>query len=101
MTPDRLERGYWRAYRDFYRLGSILKGAATKPTTAGRLRHAAYAIGWKKCEPLWDLLIRAHRVARARPLLESVLQEPVRRGAGHRGRARGEAELRPDSLELA
>lgn len=73
MTPDELEDGYRRAYRDFYAWGGILRAAATKPNLAGALRHAAYAIGWKKCEPLWDLLIRARRVGRALPLLETVL----------------------------
>ena len=75
MTTKDLETGYWRAYRHFYRWGSILRGAATKPDLGGRLRHAAYAIGWKKCEPVWDLLVRARRVGRARPLLERVLDE--------------------------
>lgn len=73
MTPAQLEAGYWRAYRDFYRWGSILRGAATKPTPLGRLRHAAYAGGWKKFEPCWDLLIRARRASRALPLLEAIL----------------------------
>ena len=27
------------------------------------LRHLAYAAGWKKFEPLWDLVIRAKRTA--------------------------------------
>jgi radical SAM superfamily enzyme YgiQ (UPF0313 family) len=65
---------------DLYRWGAILRGAATKPDLAGRLRHAAYAIGWKKCEPVWDLLIRARRVGRARPLLEKVLDEAQAEG---------------------
>ncbi len=73
MTPAQLEDGYRRAYRDFYRWGSILRGAAAKPDWAGRARHAAYAIGWKKCEPAWDALIRARRVGRGLPLLERVL----------------------------
>lgn len=73
MTPGELEEGYWRAYRDFYRWGSILRGAGTKPDLPGRLRHAAYAVGWKKCEPVWDLLIRARRVGCGLPLLETVL----------------------------
>jgi radical SAM superfamily enzyme YgiQ (UPF0313 family) len=77
MTPRELEEGYWRAYRDFYSWGGILRGAATKPDAAGALRHAAYAVGWKKCEPVWDLLIRARRVARALPLLERVLAGTV------------------------
>lgn len=73
MTPSQLEDGYWRAYRDFYRWGSIWRGAATKDDAAHRLRHLAYAGGWKKFEPLWNLLIRGRQVLRALPLLERVL----------------------------
>jgi radical SAM superfamily enzyme YgiQ (UPF0313 family) len=73
MTPEQLEAGYWRAYRDFYCWPAIVEGAMTKPDWAGRLRHFAYAAGWKKFEPLWDLVLRARRVARMRPLLEAVL----------------------------
>lgn len=73
MTAAALEAGYWRAYRDFYHWGSILRGAATKPTFTGRLRHFAYTAGWKKCEPLWDWIIRARGVTQMLPLLESVL----------------------------
>jgi hypothetical protein len=75
LSPEQLERGYWRAYRDFYRWGSILRGASTKPTLRGALRHAAYAAGWKKFEPLWDPLIRLKRAGDALPLLERVLDE--------------------------
>jgi hypothetical protein len=73
MTPAQLEEGYWRAYRDFYRWGSILRGAAAKETLRESVRHVAYAGGWKKLEPLWDRVIRARRVARMRPALEGVL----------------------------
>ena len=38
-----------------------------------RLRHLAYAGGWKKFEPVWDRVIRAKRVAHFLPLLEAVL----------------------------
>jgi radical SAM superfamily enzyme YgiQ (UPF0313 family) len=72
MTPEQLEDGYWRAYRDFYRWGSIWRGAATK-SGAGRWRHLAYAGGWKKFEPLWDALIRSRQVLRALPVLETTL----------------------------
>jgi len=73
MTPAQLEAGYWRAYRQFYRWPALVEGAMTKVDWAGRLRHFAYAAGWKKFEPLWDLALRARRVARMRPLLEAVL----------------------------
>lgn len=73
MSPEALERGYGRAYRDFYRWESILRGAATKDSVTGGLRHVAYAGGWKKCEPMWDLLIRAKRVSPMLHALEAVL----------------------------
>jgi radical SAM superfamily enzyme YgiQ (UPF0313 family) len=73
MSTAELEAGYWRAYRDFYRWGSILRAAATKSSLAGAVRHAAYSGGWKKFEPLWDLVIRSGLVGYARPLLERIL----------------------------
>ena len=73
LEPEELEEGYWRAYEDFYRWGSILRGAWTKPALSRRLRHFAYAAAWKKFEPLWDLIIRAKQVNRILPFLESVL----------------------------
>jgi hypothetical protein len=33
----------------------------------------AYAGGWKKFEPLWDLLIRSKQVLHALPILETIL----------------------------
>ncbi|GIK43637.1 MAG: B12-binding domain-containing radical SAM protein [Chloroflexota bacterium] len=73
LTPETLEAGYWRAYCDFYRWSAIFAGAATKPDLTGRLRHVAYAGGWKKFEPLWDWVIRAKRVTRMLPALEAIL----------------------------
>jgi radical SAM superfamily enzyme YgiQ (UPF0313 family) len=73
LTPAELEAGYWRAYSDFYRWGSILRGAMQKDSLRGRLRHVGYAGGWKKFEPLWDVLIRSRQVLHALPLLEAIL----------------------------
>jgi radical SAM superfamily enzyme YgiQ (UPF0313 family) len=73
MTAETLEAGYWRAYREFYQWGSILQGAWTKDNVAGKLRHLAYAAGWKKFEPVWDWVIRARRVYQFLPMLETVL----------------------------
>jgi radical SAM superfamily enzyme YgiQ (UPF0313 family) len=73
MTSEELEAGYWRAYRDFYRWGSIFRDAWTKDGWVERLRHLAYAGGWKKFEPLWDWVIRARRVSTMLPLLETIL----------------------------
>jgi hypothetical protein len=43
------------------------------------LRHLAYASGWKKFEPLWDLIIRARRAGAMLPVLEAILSEFGRR----------------------
>jgi radical SAM superfamily enzyme YgiQ (UPF0313 family) len=74
MSAEALEAGYWRAYRDFYRWSAIFAGAWSKPGWSGRLRHLAYAGGWKKFEPAWDWVIRLRRVSSFLPLLESVLE---------------------------
>jgi radical SAM superfamily enzyme YgiQ (UPF0313 family) len=81
LTPEALEAGYWRAYRDFYRWGSIFRSAATKPTLHRTLRHMAYAGGWKKFELLWDFVVRAGGVSRMLPVLEAVLS-----GVGNNGK---------------
>jgi radical SAM superfamily enzyme YgiQ (UPF0313 family) len=73
LTPAALEAGYWRAYQDFYKWGSILQSSLAHPNLSDNLRHFAYAAGWKKFEPFWDWIIRARRVANFLPLLESIL----------------------------
>jgi radical SAM superfamily enzyme YgiQ (UPF0313 family) len=75
LSPHELEAGYWHSYEKFYEWGSILRGAASKPTLSGKMRHLLYAGGWKKFEPLWDAAIRARNVYRLLPLLESILAE--------------------------
>ena len=82
MSAHELERGYWRAYRDFYRWGSIARAAAVHDDFISSLRHLAYAAGWKKFEPLWDLVIRARRAGMMLPVLEAVLGEFGRRRGG-------------------
>lgn len=73
MTPQELEEGYWRAYKNFYEWSSILKGSWTHENLLDKARHFAYAGGWKKIEPFWDWVIRAKRVTHVLPVLESVL----------------------------
>ncbi len=73
LAPEALETGYWRAYRDFYRWSSIFQGAWTKERWNDRLRHMAYATGWKKFEPAWDMIIKAKRASSMLPVLETIL----------------------------
>jgi radical SAM superfamily enzyme YgiQ (UPF0313 family) len=81
MSAGALERGYQRAYRRFYRWRSIARGAAAHDSVLAGLRHAAYATGWKKFEPMWDLVIRAKRAGMMLPVLETILSEFGRRKA--------------------
>jgi radical SAM superfamily enzyme YgiQ (UPF0313 family) len=73
MRPGQLERGYARAYREFYRWRAVWRSSARQPTLQQRARHLAYAGAWKHFEPVWDLLIRSRRVNSALPLLEATL----------------------------
>jgi radical SAM superfamily enzyme YgiQ (UPF0313 family) len=86
LSTTALEEGYWRAYREFYRWGAIWRGSSTKDTLRRRLRHVAYAGGWKKFEPAWGMLIRSGQVLRARPLLETVLSGRIRNRVHDRAR---------------
>jgi radical SAM superfamily enzyme YgiQ (UPF0313 family) len=78
LTGTQLERGYWRAYSRFYEYRNIFRGAGAHDGWKHRAKHVAYAVGWKKCEPLWGAVIHARRLPKVLPLLESVLSE-VRR----------------------
>jgi len=94
MSPATLLDGYGRAYKNFYAWGSILQGALAQPTAAHRARHFAYATGWKKCEPVWDFLIRHRQLGRTRGFLEAVLSGKRRPQEAVRSLQPGPAEAR-------
>jgi len=75
LTPEQLETGYHRAYRDFYGWGNITCAARTHDSAKHRAKHVFYAAGWKKFEPLWDVVIKTRRLALMTPLLEGVLSK--------------------------
>jgi radical SAM superfamily enzyme YgiQ (UPF0313 family) len=82
LTPEALEDGYWRAYRDFYSWANIAKGAMSHEQVKHRAKHFFYAAGWKKFEPLWDLVIKARRLDLMTPFLEAVLARVTRGESG-------------------
>jgi radical SAM superfamily enzyme YgiQ (UPF0313 family) len=92
MSPAELEAGYRRAYRDAYRWSAIWMGAARQETHRARARHLAYAGGWKKFEPLWDLVIRGGHVNAMLPALERTLDAFV----GARGHLAHDRPERPN-----
>jgi hypothetical protein len=87
LTPEALERGYDRAYREFYRWASIARGATSHVTLKHQAKHFFYAAGWKKFEPLWDLVIRARQLGMMTPLLEGVLSRVTAGEEGSSGNA--------------
>jgi radical SAM superfamily enzyme YgiQ (UPF0313 family) len=90
MSAEALEAGYRRAYRSFYRWESILRGAWSKERWAERLRHVAYAGGWKKLDTWWDRVVQAQQVGKLVPLLETIL------GGGDRSPAREKRRVAPE-----
>lgn len=73
MTTKQLKAGYWRAYRDFYSYRNIVAASRTHDSLTHAAKHFAYAVGWKKLEPMWNALIRSKQLALTRPLLNAVL----------------------------
>ena len=73
LTPETLKKGYDWAYREFYRWGRIASASLHHGTVKHQAKHFFYASGWKKLEPVWDLLIRARQLNRVTPFLEGVL----------------------------
>jgi radical SAM superfamily enzyme YgiQ (UPF0313 family) len=94
LTAEQLECGYHWAYREFYRWRSIVRGASAHDDLLAGIRHFAYASGWKKFEPMWDLIIRTKQAGSMLPVLEAILGEFGRRAAcASDGHGRGERAL--------
>jgi radical SAM superfamily enzyme YgiQ (UPF0313 family) len=78
LTAHALKSGYDWAYREFYRWGAIARAALSHGALKHQAKHFFYAAGWKKFEPLWDLMIRGRQLACMTPLLEAVLSRVTR-----------------------
>ena len=75
LTPRALKAGYDWSYREFYQWSSIVRGSLSHGSRKHQAKHFFYAAGWKKFEPLWDLVIRARQLPAMTPLLEAVLSK--------------------------
>src|ERR1700676_4261934 len=78
LRPEALKAGYDWAYKEFYRWSSIARAALRHGTLKPQAKHFFYASGSKKCEPLWDMMIRARQLRQVTPLLEAVLSKVTR-----------------------
>jgi radical SAM superfamily enzyme YgiQ (UPF0313 family) len=79
LSPEALKAGYDWAYREFYRWPSIARAARSHGSLKHQAKHFFYASGWKKFEPLWNLVIRTRQLRRMTPLLEAVLAKVTRK----------------------
>ena len=93
LTPQALQAGYDWAYREFYRWPAIVRAALAHGTLKHQAKHFFYAAGWKKFEPLWDLVIRARQLRTMTPLLEGVLSHVSRTAAPTREISRAAVEI--------
>ena len=73
LRPEDLKSGYDWAYREFYKWSAITRASLNHGSIKHQAKHFFYASGWKKFEPLWDLLIRLRQLTHVTPLLEAVL----------------------------
>jgi radical SAM superfamily enzyme YgiQ (UPF0313 family) len=78
LKPETLKDGYDWAYCEFYRWRSIARASLHHGSFKHQAKHFFYAAGWKKFEPVWDLVIRARQLTRVTPLLEGVLSRVTR-----------------------
>jgi hypothetical protein len=90
LRPEALKGGYDWAYEEFYRWGSIARASVHHGSLKHQAKHIFYAAGWKKFEPVWDLLIRAKQLNQVTPVLEGVLSRVTGRA---QVRAREEAAV--------
>ena len=75
ISATNLQSGYDWAYEEFYRWSSISRSSLFHGTAQHQLKHFFYAGGWKKFEPLWNMVIQIRKLNLMTPLLEGVLSE--------------------------
>jgi radical SAM superfamily enzyme YgiQ (UPF0313 family) len=73
-----LKQGYDWAYEEFYRWSAIARSSLFHGTAKHQLKHFFYAGGWKKFEPLWNMMIQLRKLDLMTPLLEGVLSTVTR-----------------------
>ncbi|MCX6181246.1 MAG: radical SAM protein [Bacteroidetes bacterium] len=73
LSAQELVDGYNWSYKEFYSWGNITKASLQHEQLKHQLKHFFYAGGWKKFEPLWNMIIKTEGLNKMLPLLESIL----------------------------
>lgn len=81
LSAAQLKSGYDWSYRNFYSWSNVLKASMQHEEIKHRIKHFAYAGGWKKFEPLWNFIIKTKGLNKMLPLLETILSK-VKKGKG-------------------
>jgi radical SAM superfamily enzyme YgiQ (UPF0313 family) len=90
LNEQQLKEGYDWSYKSFYSWANIAKASMQHDTVKHRIKHFAYAGGWKKFEPLWNFMIKTQGLNKMLPLLEAILSR-----VNKKGRAGGGNQLSP------
>jgi radical SAM superfamily enzyme YgiQ (UPF0313 family) len=75
LSAEALEEGYHWAYGEFYSWRNIFSASIGHESIKHQLKHFFYTAGWKKFEPLWNLVIKTEGLNKMLPLLESLLSK--------------------------
>ena len=75
MSENELSRGYDYSYKKFYNWSSIIESSFFHGTVKHQMKHFFYTSGWKKFEPLWNIIIQMQRLKIMTPILERVLSK--------------------------
>jgi radical SAM superfamily enzyme YgiQ (UPF0313 family) len=81
LSAAELKRGYDRAYSSFYSWSNICRASLGHDNLKHIIKHFAYAGGWKKFEPLWNLMIKTQGLNKMLPLLEAILSKVKQKDA--------------------
>lgn len=75
LNAEELKKGYDWAYKSFYSWSNITKASLQHDSLKHKIKHFAYAGGWKKFEPLWNFMIKTQGLNKMLPLLEAILSK--------------------------
>lgn len=75
LSADELKAGYDWSYKSFYSWKNIYKASMQHDVLKHKIKHFAYAGGWKKFEPMWNFIIKTQGLNKMLPLLESILSK--------------------------
>ena len=101
LSAKELEYGYNCAYQEFYKWSNVLKASLSHEQVKHQLKHLFYTGGWKKMEPLWNVIINAGGLKRMLPLLELLLSKVEYKREAHTPLVKTDPELRKSSEMIA